>query len=301
MDLKQQEYENYINIINQFAIVSKTDLKGNITFVNDYFKNVSEYDSHELLGKPHNIIRHAETPQTAFKDMWQTIKSGNTWEGKIKNKTKSGGYYITATTVYPIFDNNNKDVVEYMSVRFLITDEEDNQAQFRDKIGKSMIKFKTQIKDYSNKTTNLENMLQKKDANKKYIDEVYKVKISKYKQRISDLRARHADITNEKNELKTKNTQLEENLDRIIRNKLEEKDRIIQSKNKELKKQENFINELCDMQNSFKNTIQELKQKLTDAIDEKDMNLRLLEASAKQSKKRLELIGDLENELERKR
>jgi len=304
MDLEQQEYAKYIDVINQVAIVSKTDTKGNITYINNYFKEVSGYTQEELIGKPHNIIRHPEVPKDVFKGLWETIKSGTKWEGKVKNKSKSGGYYITDATIYPIFDNNessDKKIVEYMSVRFLITAQEDNQAQFRDKIGKSMIDFKTQINDYSSKAKDLENLLQKKEANKEYIDEVYKETILKYRSRINDLRARHVDITNEKRELKAQNLQLEENLDRIIKNKLEAKDKIIKEKEKEIKKQESFINELCDTQNSFKNTVQDLKQKLTNAIDEKDMSERLLEASAKQSKKRLELIEDLENEIQRKK
>lgn len=74
--IQNQERENadYINILNQIAIVSKTDLKGNITYVNDIFCEVSGYERDELIGKPHNVIRHPDMPSTAFKDLWETIK-----------------------------------------------------------------------------------------------------------------------------------------------------------------------------------------------------------------------------------
>jgi PAS domain S-box-containing protein len=74
MDLTNQEYSKYIDIVNQVAIVSKTDPKGIITFVNDYFQDVSQYSYDELVGQPHNIIRHPEMPKDVFKQMWSTIK-----------------------------------------------------------------------------------------------------------------------------------------------------------------------------------------------------------------------------------
>jgi hypothetical protein len=187
-----------------------------------------------------------------------------------------------------------------MSVRFLITKEEDNQAQFRDRVGTAMIGFKAKIKQTTTNLVELNNLLLKKEANKKYIDEVYKESILKYKEGISVLKARYSDMSHDMRILKKRNEQLEENLEKIIKTKLDEKDRIIQAKDKEIKKQENFINELCDIQNSFKSTIQDLKLKLNDAIIEKENAQKLLEAAVKQSKKRLELIENLENELGKK-
>ena len=85
-------------------VVSKTDLHGNITFINDDF-----------VGKPHSIVRHLDMPREAFLDLWGTLKSQRTWIGIVKNKTQSGGFYWVRARVSPIYDNAN--IIGYMSVR----------------------------------------------------------------------------------------------------------------------------------------------------------------------------------------
>jgi aerotaxis receptor len=82
-------------------LVSETDSKGIIRFANDDFCNIAGYSIDELIGKPHNMVRHSDMPKVAFKDLWDTIKSGKTWTGYVKNATKSGGYYWVFATVYP--------------------------------------------------------------------------------------------------------------------------------------------------------------------------------------------------------
>ncbi|MFL9924627.1 methyl-accepting chemotaxis protein [Herbaspirillum lusitanum] len=97
------------------SIVSKTDLKGNITYVNPYFIEVSGFNEEELLGAPQNLIRHPDMPAEAFADMWKTIKSGTPWTGLVKNRSKSGDHYWVRANVTPIRENGQ--VVGYMSVR----------------------------------------------------------------------------------------------------------------------------------------------------------------------------------------
>ncbi|MDP3291659.1 MAG: PAS domain-containing protein, partial [Sulfuricurvum sp.] len=82
-------------------LVSQTDEKGNILFANDDFCKIAGYTIDELVGKPHNIVRHADMPKAAFKDLWDTVKSGKIWTGYVKNATKSGGFYWVYATVYP--------------------------------------------------------------------------------------------------------------------------------------------------------------------------------------------------------
>ncbi|MDD5216165.1 MAG: methyl-accepting chemotaxis protein [Methylococcales bacterium] len=96
-------------------IVSKTNLKGIITFVNDDLTRISGYSKDELIGKPHNIFRHSDMPKEAFADMWQTIKTGHSWSGLVKNKTKSGGFYWVRAHITAIYEGNK--IVGYMSVR----------------------------------------------------------------------------------------------------------------------------------------------------------------------------------------
>lgn len=96
-------------------IVSETDFKGNITFANEEFCRVAEYTQDELIGQPHNIIRHPDMPRAAFEDLWSTVREGKVWQGYVKNKTKSNGYYWVFATIYP-FKNDKKEQC-FMSIR----------------------------------------------------------------------------------------------------------------------------------------------------------------------------------------
>lgn len=107
---------NQETLLNEDSfLVSETDTKGNIIFANEEFCKIAEYQMDELIGKPHNIVRHPDMPKAAFKDLWDTIKNGDVWHGYVKNKTKSGGYYWVFATVYP-YTNENREQC-YMSCR----------------------------------------------------------------------------------------------------------------------------------------------------------------------------------------
>lgn len=102
--------------LNEYSfLVSETDEKGIITFANDDFCDIAGYKLNELLGQPHNIVRHPDMPKAAFKDLWETVKTGKTWTGYVKNSSKSGDYYWVFATVYQVtLDNGEKG---YMSCR----------------------------------------------------------------------------------------------------------------------------------------------------------------------------------------
>lgn len=91
------EMQNYLDIINQEALVSRTDTKGKITYVNEGFCEVSGYSKDELIGASHNIIRHPDVPKTFFEEMWKTISSGKVWNGTHKNLAKDGTTYFVNT------------------------------------------------------------------------------------------------------------------------------------------------------------------------------------------------------------
>ena len=97
-------------------IVSKTDLKGKITYCNELFIYMSRYQEHELLGKPHNIIRHPDMPRIIFKLLWDTIQSGKEINAYVKNMAKDGAYYWVFANVTPSFDKNDR-IIGYFSVR----------------------------------------------------------------------------------------------------------------------------------------------------------------------------------------
>ena len=98
------------------TIVSKTDLFGNIEYVNDVFLDVSGYEDDELVSKPHSIIRHPDMPKVIFKVLWDNLKNGNQFHGIIKNLAKSGRYYWTITDFEYVRDEKDK-VVKYVGRR----------------------------------------------------------------------------------------------------------------------------------------------------------------------------------------
>jgi len=89
-------------VLDDYAfLVSETDSKGIIRFANDDFCKIAEYTLDELMGQPHNMVRHNDMPKAAFKSLWDTVQAGEVWTGYVKNATKSGGYYWVFATVYP--------------------------------------------------------------------------------------------------------------------------------------------------------------------------------------------------------
>ncbi|MBA53870.1 MAG: chemotaxis protein [Pseudomonadales bacterium] len=97
------------------TIVSKTNPKGVITYINQDFIDISGYAESELIGQAHNLIRHPDMPQAAFQDLWDTVQVGKPWRGMVKNRCKNGDHYWVEANVTPIWENG--EVVEYMSVR----------------------------------------------------------------------------------------------------------------------------------------------------------------------------------------
>ena len=106
---------NEYRVPQDCVLVSRTDLKGRITYVNPSFLKVSGYDSADLLGKAHNVIRHPDMPPEAFADMWKTLSKGLPWTGVVKNRRMDGDFYWVHANVTPI--RKNGVVQGYMSVR----------------------------------------------------------------------------------------------------------------------------------------------------------------------------------------
>jgi PAS domain S-box-containing protein len=96
-------------------LISATDTKGIITFANNRFYEIAEYEAGELVGRPHNVIRHPDMPKTAFADLWAVIQAGKTWQGYVKNRAKSGRIYWVKANVFPCYENGR--IVGYISIR----------------------------------------------------------------------------------------------------------------------------------------------------------------------------------------
>ena len=108
-------------------LVSETDAKGIIKFANEDFCKVAGYTLEELVGKPHNVVRHKDMPKKAFKSLWDTVQRGEIWTGYVKNATKDGGYYWVFATVYPFESSDGTQ--GYLSCRRKPTSEEVEKAQ----------------------------------------------------------------------------------------------------------------------------------------------------------------------------
>lgn len=108
------------------VILSRSDLLGNIVDYNDGFKDASGYTDQELMNQPHNLLRHEDMPDEAFKDLWQTVAGGHAWFGIVKNKRKNGDYYWVAANATPIYSQGK--ITGYVSVRYPATREQIGQA-----------------------------------------------------------------------------------------------------------------------------------------------------------------------------
>ncbi|MCL4746299.1 MAG: PAS domain-containing protein [Burkholderiaceae bacterium] len=97
------------------SIVTRTDLKGRITYVNEGFLRITGYPRSELIGKPHNVIRHPDMPPEAFADMWRTLENGSPWSGVIKNRCANGDHYWVRANVTPVREHG--EITGYLSVR----------------------------------------------------------------------------------------------------------------------------------------------------------------------------------------
>ena len=107
----QREYA----LSEETVLISRSDLKGNVTYANPTFVEVSGYSRDELIGAPHNLLRHPDMPEAAYADFWKTIQSGETWQGVVKNRRKNGDHYWVHATVAPLRDGER--IVGYTSVR----------------------------------------------------------------------------------------------------------------------------------------------------------------------------------------
>ncbi|MBP6497260.1 MAG: response regulator [Campylobacteraceae bacterium] len=121
------ELDALVDSFDTYVIASRTDLGGVITYASKAYQTISGYMESELIGKPHNIVRHPDMPSSAFKDMWKTIQNERLWVGEVKNRKKDGSHYWVKANIAPYYDANQNHI-GYSAIRIDITDQKEVQT-----------------------------------------------------------------------------------------------------------------------------------------------------------------------------
>jgi PAS domain S-box-containing protein len=122
------EIQAQTSIINNIALVTKTDLQGNITYVNDEFLKWSKYTENEAKGRNHRFLKSGEHSDELFKDIWETISSGKIFRGEIRNKAKDGSFYWVDAIIAPVLGEDGKPK-EYIAQCFVINEAKKKEAR----------------------------------------------------------------------------------------------------------------------------------------------------------------------------
>ena len=122
MQYNESEFLIETQVPENELIISRTDLKGNITYANENFCQISGYEESELIGKYHNIVRHPDMPKSVFADLWETISNKKQWRGVVKNLRKDKGFYWVEAIVSGVYKNG--ELVEFKSLRTPISHEQ---------------------------------------------------------------------------------------------------------------------------------------------------------------------------------
>jgi len=143
----QVELEGQISAVNNAALVSETDLNGNILFVNDEGLRTWGYPLEEVIGKKHNLIKSDEHPDSLFTELWQTITSGKVWKSELKNKSKNGSEFWVNITITPVLDEN-QNPVKFIAVAFDITKQKRQAIRIKQVLEESQ-KNEEELRKYS--------------------------------------------------------------------------------------------------------------------------------------------------------
>lgn len=136
--LKRSEklLSQYKEAVDKNSIVSKADKNGIITYANDAFCKISGYSKEELIGNSHNVVRHPDTKDEFFKELWSTILAKKEWRGTVKNRAKDGSFYYVDSTIIPVL-NEDYEIEEFISIRQDVTQKELDKQQLEHKLHSS--------------------------------------------------------------------------------------------------------------------------------------------------------------------
>ncbi|OHE05176.1 PAS domain-containing sensor histidine kinase [Sulfurimonas sp. RIFOXYB12_FULL_35_9] len=180
--------KQYKEAIEKSNIISKTDINGIITFVNDEFCTISGYSKDELIGKNHNIVKHPDVDNEKFKLLWETISDKKTYKDTVKNLAKDGSTFYVNSTIIPILDKN-ENIVEFVAIRYDVTKE----VLLREELLKKEI-------EYEELNRNLEKRVQEQTKELKELNQTLEARVrdeirkNEEKQRVMFWQSRHASL-----------------------------------------------------------------------------------------------------------
>ncbi|MBR7046785.1 MAG: PAS domain-containing sensor histidine kinase [Campylobacter sp.] len=164
MKKTQAKLKQYQDAIDASNIVSKTDINGIITFVNDEFCKISGYSRQELIGSPHNIVRHPDVKKSVFKKLWETILAKKVYKGIVKNLSKDGKAFYLNATIIPILDDNGK-IEEFVAIRHDVTNVillNEHLTQLRVELNELNQSLENKVKEQTKELTILNANLEKR-------------------------------------------------------------------------------------------------------------------------------------------
>jgi PAS domain S-box-containing protein len=180
--------KQYKEAIEKSNIISKTDINGIITFVNDEFCAISGYSKDELIGKNHNIVKHPDVADEKFKLLWETISDKKIYKDTVKNLAKDGSTFYVNSTIIPILDKN-ENIVEFVAIRYDVTKE----VLLREELLKKEI-------EYEELNRNLEKRVQEQTKELKELNQTLEARVrdeirkNEEKQRVMFWQSRHASL-----------------------------------------------------------------------------------------------------------
>ena len=127
MEYNASEFLIETEVPEEEIIISRTNVQGQITYVNETFAQISGYEVEELIGKPHSIVRHPDMPSSVFAELWESIQNKKQWTGVVKNMRKDQGFYWVKAIVSGVYKNG--ELVEFKSLRTPVSYEEKLEAQ----------------------------------------------------------------------------------------------------------------------------------------------------------------------------
>jgi PAS domain S-box-containing protein len=275
--LMQQDLEDLRAVVNEVALVSKTDIEGNITFVNSYFCEVSAYTKEELIGQNHLLLKDEKTSSSIHKELIDKVNEGIIWEGKLKNISKTKEEFYIYLTVLPIYNKSGSTISEFMWISFLTTDTELEAKEFKSRVVKNMYENRRVNNEAREKIDELMNKISEYSAIKTSLIEE-KQRTSKF---ISQINFCEKELLSTEERIREISEKVSEKIKKVVttqKDVQEKKEKAtfmlndltidLSNKNKEIQE---LTKELSSQLNSIKKlmlSIDELEEKLAESLED---------------------------------